>query len=160
MNTDLIIFGTGAHARKAYQVAIRGGLRVKAFADENSHAQSPVAGVPVLVAAELQLLTSPLSVFVAIGNASVRQRLMDQYTAFGWALPALVHPHASVAPDALLGAGVLIAAGAVVESASRIGRGAIVDIGVLVDHDCHVAEFSHLRPGQVCLAGSAWPAPA
>jgi UDP-3-O-[3-hydroxymyristoyl] glucosamine N-acyltransferase len=150
------IFGTGAHARKACHCAVLGGDTVAAFVDENAAARAPVADVPVLPAAALSS-GAPGELFVAIGNAEARRRLMDQCAAQGWRLPALVHPKASVAPDAVLGEGVLVAAGAVIESGAHIGRGSIVDIGVLVDHDCVVAAFTHLRPGQVCAAGSAWP---
>lgn len=167
MNEALVIFGTGAHARKACHCARLSGHAVLGFADENPAATSPVPGVPVLDAADFNRaeLAGPAgsagllaAVFVAIGRADVRQRLMAQFEAQGRPLPALVHPHASVAPDALLAPGVLVAAGAVVESGAIIGRGAIVDIGVLVDHDCQVADFCHLRPGQVCPPGSVWAA--
>lgn len=159
MSKAWTIFGTGAHARKAAHCAACAGDTVLAFVDENPAATSPLPGVPVQA-------TTPWSatsgeggaLFVAIGRADVRRRLMDDAAARGWRLPPLLHPMASVAPDAVLGDGVLVAAGAVVESGARIGRGAIVDIGVLVDHDCVVEDFCHLRPGQVCPADSVWPA--
>lgn len=158
MSKAWTIFGTGAHARKAGHCALRAGELVVAFIDENPAAVSPLAGVPVLAADVWAAATAGDGLFVAIGRADVRRRLMDAAAARGWHLPPLVHPTASVAADAVLGEGVLVAAGAVVESGARIGRGAIVDIGVIVDHDTVVADFCHLRPGQVCPAGSVWPA--
>ncbi len=151
------LFGTGAHARKAFHIAMLGGDSVAAFVDEEPDAQAPVPGVPVW-SSQLLATMPPGDLFVAIGRTEVRRRLMDEAAARGWRLPPLVHPGASVAPDAVLGEGVLVAAGAVVESGTHIGRGGIVDIGVLVDHDCTVAEFTHLRAGQVCAAGTRWPA--
>lgn len=159
MSRAWTIFGTGAHARKAAHCAQRAGHTVVAFVDENPTAASPLPGAPVLTAAAWKASADRGgALFVAIGRADVRQRLMDEAKAQGWQLPPLVHPMASVAPDALLGEGVLVAAGAVVEGGARIGRGAIVDIGVLIDHDAVVADFCHLRPGQVCPAGSVWTA--
>lgn len=159
MSWSWTVFGTGAHARKAAQGALRAGDTVAAFVDENPAAASPLPGVPVLSAVNWATADGEGgALFVAIGRADVRQRLMDDAAARGWRLPPLLHPLASVAPDAVLGDGVLVAAGAVVESGARIGRGAIVDIGVLVDHDAVVADFCHLHPGQVCPAGSVWPA--
>lgn len=159
MNQAWTIFGTGAHARKAAHCALRAGDAVAAFVDEDPAATSPLPGVPMLTALNGPTAASEGgALFVAVGRAEVRRRLMDTAAARGWRLPPLLHPLASVAPDAVLGDGVLVAAGAVVESGARIGRGAIVDIGVLVDHDAVVADFCHLRPGQVCPAGSVWPA--
>ena len=158
MNAGLVIFGTGAHARKAYHCARLSGLVVLGFADENPQATPPVAGVAMLDATEFNAAAASGALFVAIGRGEVRQRLMTHFETQGWQLPALVHPQASVASDVILSPGAFVAAGAVVESGTRIGRGAIVDIGVLVDHDCQVADFCHLRPGQVCPAGSVWAA--
>lgn len=166
MSKVWVIFGTGAHARKAFHAAVLGGDSVAAFVDENPAAQAPVPGVPVLPGvpgvpvrpAALLAVMPPADLFVAVGRADVRRRVMDEAAALGWRLPPLLHPGACVAPDAVLGEGVLVAAGAVVESGVRIGRGCIVDIGVLIDHDCEVAEFTHLRAGQVCAAGTRWPA--
>ena len=157
MNTNLVIFGTGAHARKAYHCWTLAGGTVMAFADENPAATSPVPGVAVMSASDLDVLPPNGQLFVAIGRAEVRQRLMDRYAERGWQLPTLIHPRASVAPDSTLEAGVLVAAGAVVESGTRVGRGAIVDVGVIVDHDCCIAAFCHLRAGQVCAPASRWP---
>lgn len=156
-DTPLVIFGTGAHARKAFHCWTLAGGRVSAFVDENTDATSPVPGLHVIPAADVGQLTSPGLLFIAIGRADVRERLMDYYSQRGWQLPTLTHPHASVAPDARLDAGVIIAAGAVVESGSEVGRGTIVDVGAIVDHDCRIAAFSHVRAGQVCQAMTHWP---
>lgn len=156
-NKDLVIFGTGAHARKAWHCWTQSGGSVTAFADENPAAISPVPGVAVLGGTELEVPPPNGQLFVAIGRAEVRQRLMDRYALGGWQLPVLIHPRASVAPDARLEAGVLVAAGAVVESGTQVGRGAIVDVGVIVDHDCTIAAFCHLRAGQICPPASRWP---
>jgi UDP-perosamine 4-acetyltransferase len=151
------IVGSGAHARKAYHCVTQAGDRVAAFVDEKPGAQAPVPGVPVWADSALET-AAPAELFVAIGRAEPRQRLMDRAAAAGWRLPPLVHPRACVAPDAQLGEGVMVAAGAVVESGARLGRGAIVDIGALVDHDAQVQPFAHLPAGQVCGPGARWPA--
>lgn len=156
----LLIFGTGAHARKAYHCAVRSGYQVIAFVDESPTAVSPIVGERLLLANALPKPTAGDCAFVAIGRADARERLMALLGALGWPLPALVHAAAWIAPDAQLGAGVLVAAGAVVETATVIGRGAIVDIGVLVDHDCQVGAFCHLRPGEVLTSGTVRASPA
>lgn len=127
--------------------------------DENTAAQPPILGVQVFHAASLRAPVEGEAMFVAIGRADVRMRLMDYLVGAGWMLPALVHPSAWVAPDAQLGTGVLVAAGAVVETASVVGRGVIVDIGVLVDHECQIGAFCHLKPGEVFGPSTVVPSP-
>ena len=146
---NIAIFGAGDHARKAYHAAVLAGMRVIGFVDEDAARCSPVKTVAMLARTDLESQTYCRNIFIAIGRAEVRRRIMDEFQSEGWLLPSIVHPRASVAPDADVGPGVLVAACAVVESAARIGRGAIIDIGVIVDHDCVVAPFVHLAPGRV-----------
>lgn len=159
MKDRLFIFGTGVHARKVFHYAAACGHDVVGFVDENAAAQPPISGVQVFHAALLRAPAEGEAMFVAIGRADVRMRLMDYLAGEGWVLPALVHPSAWVAPDAQLGAGVLVAAGAVVETASVVGRGAIVDIGVMVDHECQIGAFCHLKPGEVFGPSTVVPSP-
>lgn len=146
---EIFIFGTGAHASKVYHCAVGCGYKVSAFVDENPAAVAPISGQNVIEFGSLPKSGDVNCIFVAIGRADVRRRLLEQLAQMGWNLPPLVHTSAWVSPDAQLGPGVLVAAGAVIETATVIGRGAIVDIGVLIDHECDVGEFCHLRPGEV-----------
>jgi len=156
MTEALLIYGAGAHARKVCHAWTLAGGRVEAFVDDDPAAASPVPGVPVLAATFLGVMPGNAALFVAIGRAEARRRLVELYAGHGWRLPVVVHPYACIAPDARLDEGVFVGAGAVVESAAHIGRGAIVDIGALVDHDARIAAFAHLRAGMVCTAGSEW----
>lgn len=159
MKPLIFIFGTGSHARKVFHYAEALGYEVVGFIDELPNAEAPVPGVNVICAESLHSPSKGEYMFVAIGNADVRQRIMTQYSSAGWEMPALVHPNAWVAPDALLEAGVLVAAGAVVETATVLGRGTIVDIGVMVDHECLVGPFCHLKPGVVLIPRSKVSSP-
>jgi carbonic anhydrase/acetyltransferase-like protein (isoleucine patch superfamily) len=149
MASQMLIFGTGAHARKVYHYATDGGWKVVGFVDEAAGVTAPIATVPVWPVNELCAPDDDIAMFIAIGRADVRQRIMDRMGKAGWKLPALIHRSAWVAPDARLGDGVLVAAGAIVETATVIERGAIIDIGVVLDHECAVGAFCHLRAGEV-----------
>jgi bacillosamine biosynthesis N-acetyltransferase PglD-like protein len=154
MSNALFIVGTGAHARKVCHAARSAGHAVESFADDKPDATTPVPSIPVV---PLAALPAGAQVFVAIGDANARRRLMEALAARGFALPAIVHAHASVAPDAVLEAGAFVGAGAVVESAVGIGRGVIVDVGAVVDHDATLAAYCHLKAGQVVGPGAHWP---
>ena len=154
MNRAIVIFGTGAHARKVYHCAVASGWTVTAFLDEAPQAVSPIAGIECRVgAADVLAAAWKEPVFVAIGHAPTRRRILGILRDHGMELPALVHPGAWVAPDAALAEGVFVGALAVVETGARIATGVIVDIGALVDHDAMVGEFVHLRPGVRVAAG-------
>lgn len=152
------IAGTGMLARKVVQAIVAAGGQVDGFVDEDVDAMPLLPGVKVLLPSDLPQPLFGARAFVAIGHASTRQRLMDMLQAAGWALPSVVHPRAMVATDARLADGVFVAAGAVVESACDVGRGAIIDIGVLIDHECRIGAFAHLRAPGALGPRTVWPA--
>ena len=154
---NITIFGTGAFARKAYQCACALGYIVTVFVDEDNAAHSPISSVPVVLPSGLSRIAgSEANLFVAIGNAKARNRVMDEFVVKGWHLPSLFHPKSYIAPDAVIGEGVFIAAISVVESCSKIGRGSIVDVGAVIDHDCTVGDFYHIKPGEILLPGTIY----
>lgn len=154
MNAELYIVGTGAHACKAYECAVETGWTVKAFVDRTAGALSPIAGVAVLAEGEVLFSANPTAVFVAIGDSRVRAAVVERFEAEGWQIPSLIHPKASVSRFAIIERGAFVAAGAVVEGRTKVGRGAIIDIGALLDHDCVVEPYVHLRSSAAVLPGS------
>lgn len=149
MSIPLVIIGSGAHARKLSLYADLLGIEIKAFIDENSQSSSPIAGVPFLQDENTNDFPDNQHFIVAIGDSTARKRLVDYYKSKGWELSSIVHPSAYVAKDVLLGAGAVICANAVVETGSVIGLSTIIDVGVIVDHDSHIGDYCHLKPGIV-----------
>lgn len=145
----LVMVGAGGHAKVALALARTLGYEVVAIQDddEDKHG-SALGGVPVVAAFHEVPGTDACLVILALGDNRARQRL----ATLGPIAPALVHPHAWVAPDVQLGAGTLIFAGAVVQPGARIGEHVIVNTGATVDHDCEIGSFAHVAPG-VNLSG-------
>ena len=46
-----------------------------------------------------------------------------------------------------MGAGTVVMAGAIVQPGCQIGKHVIVNTAASVDHDCQLADFSHICPG-------------
>jgi sugar O-acyltransferase (sialic acid O-acetyltransferase NeuD family) len=91
-------------------------------------------------------------VHAAVGDASIRQYLLEQS-----GLPAefwltIIHPHACIASSAFLGVGTAVAAQAVIGPCARLDTGVIINHAAIVDHDCYVGAYSHIAPG-ASLAG-------
>jgi acetyltransferase-like isoleucine patch superfamily enzyme len=156
----LWIFGTGAHGRKVCHTAHAAGWQVVGFVDEAGSARSPVEGLALTHPERLPPPSPGEFLFVAIGRADVRLRLMERLAGQGWQFPVIAHPLAWIAPDARVADGVFVAAGAIIETGAVVERGVIIDIGALVDHDCRVGSFCHVRPGQVVAPAIAWPSPS
>jgi len=100
-------------------------------------------------------------VIVAIGNHSVREKLMMPLVALGFDLATVVHPQAILSPSSVLGVGLVVMAGAIVGTAARLGMGSIVNCGAVVDHHATVEDFGLLgvsvsMAGGTVLGRGAW----
>ena len=91
---------------------------------------------------------------VAVGDNASRARIGARLLSLGYALPALVHPSAFLAPSAVVGPGAVVMARAVLGTEARAAMLAILNTGAIADHDVVLGEASHAAPGSV-LAGHA-----
>ena len=157
MSLGLVIVGCGAHARKIWRYAELMGIGVRAFVDDSPEATSPSSEIPCVRPADASEFPPEQPFLVAIGRPDARRFHYEKYLRLGWTPTVLIHPSASVAVDAFIGLGTVVCANAVVDSRSVIGIACIVGIGVLVDHDCVVGDYSHLKPGEVLLPYSRVP---
>ena len=140
----LYIFGGGDYAIKVLESLRRSAYNVSGFILPNN-ADHILNGIPCYDENSIMEMASPGNAFVAIGDATKRQKLMDKLRDKGWDLPYIVHSFSSISPSASIGNGVYIAAGVVIEANCSIGEGAIIDIGVFLDHGCVIPPFSHIR---------------
>lgn len=145
-----LIVGSGGFSREIADLIGDLGHDVSAFFDERpaDSVHSPT-GLPVV---EDPSLAEYDAVAIAIGDALVRERMFERFA--GAALPALIHPSASISPSAEVGRGSFIMHNVVVSSQARLGDGVIVNVGCYVAHDCRVGRFTHLAAG-VNLGGAA-----
>jgi len=129
-----------------------------------AHSSLEVAlGLPVLgvMASLAQNRNVADQAIVAIGNNTVREKLMQQLAEAGFALATVFHPRSCVSPSEVVGEGSTIMAGAIVGTEARLGVGAIVNCGAVVYHHATVQDFGHLgvnasMAGGTVLGRSAW----
>lgn len=153
----VVVVGAGMHARRILHALAGAGRDVRCVADE-AIAGASLHGMEVLRLADAFARIDGAEYVVAIGNASMRERLDAACAARGWTPVSVTHPRAYVSPDARVEPGAVILAGAVVEVAATLERGAIVDIGALVDHEATIGRYAHVAPGAVVNARCAVPA--
>ena len=139
----LIIIGASGHGKVVADIAVLNGYEDIVFLDNNLKIKV-CAGYPVLGS---DMMTAELEgeVFVAVGNAEQRKRLMERYPKRSF--PTLIHPSAVVAKDVEIGEGSVVMAGTVINSGAKIGRGVIVNTSSSIDHDCVVKDYCHIAVG-------------
>jgi len=146
MSKQLLILGAGGHGKVVADIARKCGYEAIAFLDDQK-VGTRWAGCPV-VGGTADLAHYPdHELIVAVGNAAVRQSLMERAEELGQTLPVLIHPQAAVAEDVSLGAGTVVMAGAVINPGAVLGKGCIVNTCASVDHDCVLGDFVHVSVG-------------
>ena len=143
----LIIIGASGHGKVVADIAVLNGYKDIAFLDDDEN-KKDCAGWPVI---GKSTKAPDGELFVAVGNAETRKRLMEFYS--GRTIPVLIHPKAVVAKDVEIGLGTVVMAGTVINPGARIGKGVIVNTSSSIDHDCVIGEFSHISVG-VHLSGT------
>ena len=84
-----------------------------------------------------------------LGKGEIRQNLYRKLKAIGFKLPVIKDPSAIIADSAEIGEGTFIGKGAIVNSEAVIGKMAIINTKALIEHECKVADFSHVAVAAV-----------
>jgi sugar O-acyltransferase (sialic acid O-acetyltransferase NeuD family) len=91
-------------------------------------------------------------IFPAIGDNSIRKKLIKYFEEMGFEMATAIHPGASVSKFSTAGSGTLVCRGALINPIVNIGKGVIINTGAIIEHECIVEDFAHIAPGAV-LAG-------
>lgn len=164
VKTRLLVVGAGGHGRSVAEAAeLSGQFEVVGFLDDALPAGKSVLNVAVLgpMVSMGHHRAAADQTIVAIGNNTVREKLIQQLAATGFALATVVHPQAIVSSSAVLSEGSAVMAGAIVGTEARLGMGSIVNCSAVVDHYAIVEDFAHLgvnasMAGGTVLGRGAW----
>lgn len=144
----LLIIGAGGHGKVVADIAKSLGKYAEiAFLDDDKEIKSVLRYSCVGTVEYLQTEPKETEVFIAIGNASIRERVILFVKEQGFEIATLIHPNAVIGSDVRIGSGTAVMAGVVVNAGVRIGEGVIVNTSSSVDHDCVVGDFSHIAVG-------------
>lgn len=147
-NKKLIILGAGGHGRVVAETAEQLGYSVSFLDDTKSDNDKVIGKI-----SDFNKYINGYSFFVAIGNNELRKDLLTELSKSGAEIATLIHPKSAVSKNATIEKGTVVMAGAVVNSGSHIGEGCILNTSSSVDHDCNIAEFTHISVG-AHLAGN------
>lgn len=138
----MYLFGASGHGKVIKEILEAGGIRIKAFVDDDQNV-SECAGCPVL---HEPAGLSPM--LVSVGANRTRKKIVERLQSenSGIQFGTAVHPSAVVSPSAVIGEGTVVMAGAVINADAVIGKHCIINTGASVDHDCVVGDYCHVAP--------------
>lgn len=141
---SVVVIGAGGHAKVVIAlVEACDEAVVGVFDGDPARVGSVVVGHRVQWLGDLT--QQEHDVVVAIGSNKARQKVVSELK--GHRFVPFVHPHAWVAPTAVIKPGAVVFAGAVVQPDAVVGAHAIVNTMASIDHDCVIGDFVHLAPG-------------
>lgn len=142
----LVIIGASGHGKVVADIAEQNGYSDIRFLDDDSSIKT--CGKYTVTGNTRELgKVGDADCIVAIGNAKIRERMLDELVSMGANVVSLLHPQAVVAGSAHIGIGTVVMAGAVINPDAKIGRGCIVNTCASVDHDCEIGDYVHISVG-------------
>jgi sugar O-acyltransferase (sialic acid O-acetyltransferase NeuD family) len=158
---DIVIIGTGGHAREVLDVleamnAESPRYRPLGFLDDAPERHGvEVRGLPVLGGLDWihQRADGGLHYVLGIGAPAARRQVTGRLSGAGRAARPLVHPTSLVGRDVALGEGSVLTAGTILTTAIRVGRHVHLNLAATVSHDCELGDYATLAPG-THLAGN------
>ena len=146
MVDEIFIVGAGTYGEAMYELAEILGYSVKAFYDEDDNKIDEIIMGSQVIGKYSDLDDSEIknkNFIVAIGNNSVRFKIMTQINEKGGTTPTLIHPDAIISPSATIGTGVYIQANSYIWTKVKINDFSIISPNVVIAH--------HSNIGKACL---------
>lgn len=147
---ELVIIGTGGHARAVIDAAIAAGFQLQGIIDiDYKGREEEILGCPVI--GDFSLLNNfdsgKTAVAVAIGDGQKRTDHYHRVQEQGFSTPAVVHPTAIVSTHAKINDGTFVNTGAIINAGAEIGENAIINTGAIIEHEVLVGRHCHVCPG-------------
>lgn len=155
---NLLIIGAGGHGSVVADSAQEQGLWGKIFfLDDKYPLITRINDWEIVgkIGSANKYLDSNIDLIIAIGENSLRIKLMELHIQMGFRMARIVHPRAYISKYAKIDEGTVVFAQAAVNSGVHIGKGAIINTGCTVDHDSTIGKGAHLSPGVHVAGGVA-----
>lgn len=155
MENPVLIFGAGDLGVQALDIFRRNNVLVYGLLDDNAELHGQEFGdVSVLGATDdpgfVSIVGSKCEAFVAIGERSVRERLVETLTEDQKTMPVnAIHDAAIISEMAEIGHGNLIAARVIVSPKAKLGHQCIVQAASVLDTWVQVGDYVTIGAGAI-----------
>ena len=154
-NNKVVLAGYSGHALVAAEALMLAGFEVAGYLEKKPVANNFLNLHYFGFEQDRKVLETinGMSVFPAIGDNSIREKLILYFEEMGFELATAIHPDARISQYASIASGTLICRGALINPFAKIGKGVIINTGAIIEHECVIDDFAHIAPGAV-LAGN------
>lgn len=148
-----IVVGYSGHGLVLVESALALGHNIYGYCDLNKKAFNPFNIDYLGIESEIGSIffKSDYQFIIGIGNNEIRKRIWQFIISKHSTVLKVIHPKASVSPNALINDGVFIARTAVINTMAEIGENVIINTGAIIEHECSILSGVHIAPGAVVL---------
>jgi len=151
MNSKLVIFGCGGHARSVADVAVTSGWDDIIFVDPKAKPEENIMGFPV--ACEYQInKRENTDYFVGIGDNIQRELYFKKLNQSGISPVNIISPNAYISKSAKLGCGIFVGNHAHIGPEVIIHDDSIINTHSVIEHECKIGFHVHIAIGAL-IAG-------
>jgi UDP-N-acetylbacillosamine N-acetyltransferase len=151
MNSKLVIFGCGGHARSVADVAITSGWEDIIFVDQKAQPQEKIMGFPV-ICEYLVNKHEKTDYFVGIGDNIQRESQFNRLNQSGISPVNIISPFAYISKSAKLGCGIFVGNHANIGPEAIIHDDSIINTHSVIEHECNIGFHVHIAIGAL-IAG-------
>jgi sugar O-acyltransferase (sialic acid O-acetyltransferase NeuD family) len=147
--TEIFIYGASGHGKVVYDTAIRNGIKVLGFIDDDLN-KKVFLGLPVK---RLHEILEKKFIALGIGNNKDRENIFKLLKRNNFNIVTIIDPNSIISESSKILAGTVVFAGAIINNSSIINEGCIINSGAIIEHDCIIGKFSHISPNAALAGG-------
>jgi sugar O-acyltransferase (sialic acid O-acetyltransferase NeuD family) len=147
--TELYIYGASGHGKVVYDAAIRNGVKVLGFIDDDLN-KNEFLGLTVK---RLHEIPEKKFIGLGIGNNKDRENIFKLLKRNNFNIVTLIDPNSIISENSKIFEGTVVFAGAIINNSSVINEGCIINSGAIIEHDCIIGKFSHISPNAALAGG-------
>jgi len=159
MNKQVVLLGSGGHARVLLSMLQRLNVDVLGVVDPNRTPGSQWSGLDVLGGDAAVFGHSPERIDLVNGIGSLpgdqglREHLFSMFCEQGYGFRSVIDARAFVAEDVEFANGVQAMPGVIIQTGAKIADNCIINSGAIIEHDCSLGCHVHIAPGTVLSGG-------
>lgn len=153
MNKDIYIIGAGGLGREVASIISNKENQypyiLKGFIDDGLSVGTNINGLTVIGGIDVLNKISHANIVLAIGNPTIRKKILDNIQTIALDFPNLIH-RTAVLEDLLninIGSGVFIGSGVIMTTNIQVGDYSFIHSGSILHHDTHIGKNCIVMPG-------------
>lgn len=151
MKKEICLFGYSGHSYVIIESLLKSDWKIKGYLNYQAVENNPynIEYLGFENDSDFKEKVGDSYVFPAMGNNSVRKKLIALFEDLGLKQATIIDNSAIVSPTAQIEKSTFIGPNAVINAFALVGKGAIINSNATIEHETKLGDFVHIAPGAV-----------